>query len=117
MVRTVARARRIAQPSRAQVAGGERQVRCLLGDIGTGPDRHAEVRLGQRGSVVESVANHRDGAAGALQAGNRVDLAVRSDIRQDLVDPDLCGDGARRYGQRSTARRGRRSVDQDRLDR
>ena len=45
-----------------QVAGHEREVGGLDRHVGPGPDRQAEIRLGERRRVVDAVADHRDDA-------------------------------------------------------
>ena len=67
IVRSVARESRIASAGGAQVAGDQRQVGGLDRDVGAGADRQAEVGLGERGRVVDAVADHRHDAALGLQ--------------------------------------------------
>ena len=50
----------------------------LDGDVGAGADRQAEVGLGERGRVVDAVADHRDDAALGLQPADDVDLVAGS---------------------------------------
>ena len=94
IVRSVARESRMASRGGAQVAGDQREVGGLDGDVGAGADREAEVGLGERGRVVDAVADHRDDAAFALQAADHVRLVGGHDLGDDLVDADLGGDGA-----------------------
>ena len=56
---SVRRERRIASAA-AQVAGHERDVGRLDRDVGAGADRDPEVGLGERGRVVDAVADHGD---------------------------------------------------------
>ena len=76
----------------AEVAGDERQVGRLDGDVGAGADRKPEVGLRERGSVVDAVADHRDHLAGLLQAAHSATLSVRADLGEHALDPDLRGD-------------------------
>ena len=58
------------------------------------PMAQAEVGLGERGGVVDAVADHRDDAAFGLQAPDDVGLLGRQDLGDDLVDADLGRDRA-----------------------
>ena len=61
------RQRAAGQPDRVgrhpQVAAHEREVAGLDRDVGAGAHREAQVGLGERGGVVDAVADHRDHAA------------------------------------------------------
>ena len=59
-------------------------------------DRHADVGLGQRGRVVDAVADHRDELAAGLQAADLGLLLVGPDVGQHALDAQLAGNGARR---------------------
>ena len=50
-----------------RVGAHEHDVGGLDGDVGAGADRDADVGLGERGRVVDAVADHRDLAAGLLE--------------------------------------------------
>ena len=82
----------------AQVAADEREVAGLDGDVGAGAHREAEVGLGERGGVVDAVADHRDDPALVLEAPDDVDLVGGEHLGDHVVDADLGGDGARRRG-------------------
>ena len=60
MTRIVARDSAIAEPTQPRVAADERHVGRLDRHVGTGADRHPEVRPGERRGVVDPVADHRD---------------------------------------------------------
>ena len=77
--------RRVApgQPDRvhrdARVATDQRQVARLDRGVGAGAHRDAEVRLGQRGGVVDAVADHRrPGASAAAAATTSATLSCGS---------------------------------------
>ena len=100
MVLSVARERRIASAAARRSPRDEREVGGLDRDVGAGADRQAEVGLGERGRVVDAVADHRDGAALALQALDHVGLVGGHDLGDHLVDPDLLGDALARSSRR-----------------
>ena len=95
IVRSVARLRPDRVGGGAQVAGDEREVGGLDRDVGAGADREAEVGLGERGRVVDAVADHRDDAALGLQAADHVGLVGGQTSAMTVVDADLGGDRAR----------------------
>ena len=74
------------QPDRVdggpQVAADQGQVGGLDGDVGAGAHRDAQVGLGQRGGVVDPVADHRDHPALALQSATFADLVGRAAPRR-----------------------------------
>ena len=95
----------------AQVAAHQGHVRRLHRHVRAGADGDAEIRLGQRGGVVDAVAHHRNQSAGlrgraggairglggglvafALQFGDPVGLAVRLDLADHRIDADFAGD-------------------------
>ena len=98
MVRSVRRDSRIASAAARRSPRTRVRSDGLDGDVGAGAHREAEVGLGQRGGVVDAVADHRDDAALALQVGDRVDLVGRQHLGDHVlgVDADLGGDRARR---------------------
>ena len=63
IVRSVRRERRIASAAARRSPRDEREVGGLDRDVGAGADREAEVGLGERGGVVDAVADHRDDRA------------------------------------------------------
>jgi hypothetical protein len=77
----------------AQVAADQGEVGCLDGDVGAGAHREAEVGLGERGGVVDAVADHGHDPALVLQSADDVDLVLGQDLGDDVVDADLGGDG------------------------
>ena len=64
-------------------------ARRLDRDIRSGADRDADVRAGERGRVVDAVADHRDRAAVLLQAGHDIRLLPGQHLGEDLVDAEL----------------------------
>ena len=86
----------------AQVAGDERQVGGLDRHVGAGADRQAEVGLGERGRVVDAVADHRHDAALGLQAADRRRPCRRAAPRRS---PRRCRPRRRRRGRSSRCRR------------
>ena len=95
IVRSVRRDRRMASTAAPQVAAHEREVAGLDRHVGAGAHRQAEVGLGQRGGVVDAVADHRDDPALGLQAADDVDLVRRAAPRRS---PRRCRPGRRRRG-------------------
>ena len=94
MVRRVGAARRIASAAARRSPRTSVRSDGLDGDVGAGAHGEAEVGLGQRGGVVDAVADHRDDAAFGLQAADDVGLVGGQDLGDDLVDADLGGDRA-----------------------
>ena len=84
---SVRRASAIAVGAAAEVAGDEREVARFDRDVGTGPDRDAEVRLRERGRVVDAVADDRDLVARGLQLAHHVDLLSGEHLGDHPVDP------------------------------
>ena len=78
MVRSVRRDEPDRVGGGAQVAADEGEVAGLDGDVGAGAHREAEVGRGQRGGVVDAVADHRDDAALGLEAGTTSTLSAGS---------------------------------------
>ena len=76
-----------------QVAPYEGEVAGLDGGVRAGAHGQAQVGLGQRGRVVDAVADHRHRTALVLEPLDDVDLVLRHDLGDDLVDADLGGDG------------------------
>ena len=73
----------------ARIAADERDVGRLDGDVGAGPDRDAEIGLGQRRRVVDAVADHRHGPAARLEPRDRRrPCRPGSDLGQDAVGRD-----------------------------
>ena len=81
------------QPDRvgggAQVAADEGEVGGLDRDVGAGAHREAEVGLGERGGVVDAVADHRDDPALGLQPRTTATLSAGSTSAITCVDADL----------------------------
>ncbi len=69
----------------------------LFSGLCAGVHRHADIRLGQRGSVVGTIARHRDELAFGLFAPDQVHLVFRRGLRQEVVDPGFARN--RRRGQ------------------
>ena len=91
MTRIVARDSAIAEPHEPRVAADERDVRRLDRHVGAGPDRHAEVRAGERRGVVDPVADHRDPAALGLEPRHDASLSAGQHLRDDAVRRDPHG--------------------------
>ena len=83
---------------RAQVAPDQGDVAGLDGHVGAGAHGQAQVGLGQRGGVVDTVADHGDDPALGLQPADDVELVLGQDLGDDLVDADLAGDRPGRGG-------------------
>ncbi len=89
----------------AQRAGDAPQVAREHADVG-GLDRGADARahrdpevgLGERGGVVDAVADHRDPLPGGLQARHLRDLPGGAHLGEHAGDADLCGDRGRGAG-------------------
>jgi len=60
-------------------------------NVGPGSHRDTNLRLGERGRVVDSVARHRHEAALALQPLHDVHLLVGKNLGNDVVDLELPG--------------------------
>ena len=70
-----------------------RQDRPRLDRDVVGADRDADVRAGERGAVVDAVADHRDAVAAFLQLPNVALLVPGEALGEDLVDAEVGGDG------------------------
>ena len=70
-------------------------VRRLDGNIRTSADRDADIRAGQRGCIVDSVAHHGDLMPLFLQGPDVGLLFGRQYIRYGLLDAELLADGLR----------------------
>ena len=95
MVRNVARESLIASGDRPQVVAEQDQVGRAHRDVGAGPQREPEVGRGERGRVVDAVADHRHLLPPGLQPGDDGGLAVRQRAGDYLVDARRRGDGPR----------------------
>ena len=82
IVRIVARDSRIAVGDAVQAAADEHDVAGLLGDVGAGADRDAQVGLRQGRGVVDAVADHRDD--GATPCACELQLAITSALPPGL---------------------------------
>ena len=74
---------------RTEIVTDQREVACLDRDVGAAAHREAEVRLCERGRVVDAVADHRHHLALGLQSLDRVDLLVGQHLGDHLVDTHL----------------------------
>ena len=81
-----------------QVAADDGEVAGLDGHVGARADGDAEVGLGERGGVVDAVADHGDGVALGLEALDLGDLVAGQHLGHDPVDADLGGRPPRRCG-------------------
>ena len=96
MVRSVARASRMASGAARRSPRDQGQVGGLDRDVGAGSHRQPEIGLGERGGVVDPVADHRHDLALALQSLDLVHLFGGQHLGDHLVDADLAGDRVRR---------------------
>ena len=78
----------------ARVAADQGHVGGLDRRVGAGAHGQAQIGLGERGGVVDPVADHGHRAALVLQAPDRVQLAARVHPGDHVVDADLAGDRA-----------------------
>ena len=87
----------------AQIALDQGDARAFHRHVGAGAHRDSDVRLRQRGRVVDAVAGHRDHPPLSLQPLDLVGLLVGQHLGADLVDPELAchrfGRGAAVAGQ------------------
>jgi hypothetical protein len=75
-----------------RIATHQRDARDVHGHVGPGRHRHANIGGGQCGSVVDTVAHHRDRTAGLAQSENGGRLVGGQDLGQDRGDADRsCG--------------------------
>ena len=89
MLRIVARLSERAQRDAAQVAGDQRDVGRLDRHVGAGADRDPDIGLGERGGVVDPVADHRHQLALVLQMADLERLVLGQDLGEDALDADL----------------------------
>ena len=80
-----------------QAAADERDVGRLDRDVGAGPDREADVGLGQRRGVVDAVADHRHALALELELLDLVGLVLGQHLGEHAVDADLRVRSPRRW--------------------
>ena len=92
--------RRLAQLPGAgdaqQIALDQRDARTFHRDIGAGTHRDADMGLGQRRSIVNAVAGHRDQSTCVLQLFDDFGFLFRQHFRFDPVYPELPGHGVGR---------------------
>ena len=94
MVRNVPRASRMASAATVRSSRSRIRSAALMRHVGAGAQGQPEVGRGQRGRVVDAVADHGHRVAVGLQAADDRGLVVGQRLRDDLVDTDLGGDGA-----------------------
>ena len=94
----VARASSIGVDDAQRVAAGQGQVGGADGRVGAGPDGHAEVGLGQRGGVVDPVADQGDRGPAGLQVPDGLHLALGLDPGQHVGGRDAQLGGYRTGG-------------------
>ena len=87
----------LGQPDRLgqaqQVVAHERDVRGLHRHRRTGrAHRHPDIRRGQGGCIVDTVADHRHRVSLTLELGDSVELVLGQHAGPDLVDSGLRGD-------------------------
>lgn len=78
-----------------QIRAHERDVGRIESNVGARSDRHADIGLGQRGSVVDAVADHGHHRAARLDSFHFLDLARRQHFGNHPVDPNLPGNRVR----------------------
>lgn len=76
----------------SRITADERHVSRFNGDISSGPDREADIGGGQRGRIVDSVADHADSAAGRLQRADDVGLLAGQSFGFDQRDAEFVRD-------------------------
>ena len=91
MTASVRRLSRIASAAAREIAAHQREVAGLDRNVGAGAHGDAEVGLGERGRVVDAVADHGDDATLRLQPGDGGHLVGRQHIGDHIVVgyPDL----------------------------
>ena len=94
MVASVRRDRAMASAAARRSPDDQREVGCLDGDVGARADGKPEVGLGQRGGVVDAVADHGHDLARILQPPDLGRLALGQHVGETSVDADFGGDGA-----------------------
>ena len=82
----------------AKIAFDERNAAAFDGDVGAGTHGDADVRLSERGSVIDSVTRHGDNSSLFLKLFHDGVFAFRRDLRGVLSDAQLLGDGFRGIG-------------------
>ena len=87
-MRIVARLIAIADTTPRRLPGDQGDVRGLDGDVRPGPDREADIGLGEGGCVVDAVADHGHRPALELELADLVGLVLREDLGEDAVDAD-----------------------------
>ena len=80
----------------ARVVGGEDDPGRLDGDVGAGADGDADVGAGQRGRVVDAVADHRHLEPAGLELGDLGVLVLGQHLGEHLVDAEVGGRRRRR---------------------
>jgi len=83
-----------------EVAGDERHVARLEGDVGAGADGDADIGLRECRRVVDAVADHGHPLPRVLQRLHLGRLLLGQDLGEDLVDADLRRDRRPRRGGR-----------------
>ena len=88
------RAERDGLGQAVEAVGHERDVGALEGDVGAGRAHgDADAGGGERGRVVDAVADHRDRAGLAFERGDVLELLGREQPGVDLVDAGRARDG------------------------
>ena len=89
IVPSVRRDRRIASAADTRSSPKQRQIAGLDRDIGAAPHRDAQIGLGERRRIVDTVADHRHRSSVVLQTTHDVDLVGRHHLGAHRLDPDL----------------------------
>ena len=93
MVASVRRDRRMASAAARRSPPTSVRSTGLDGDVGAGAHGEAEVGLGERGGVVDPVADHGHDPTLVLQAADDGDLVLGQHLGDHVVDADLGGHG------------------------
>jgi len=82
--------------ARTGVAAEKDDVPGFHGNVDAVAHSHADIGTGQRGGVVDAVADHPDPQTGGLQFADHLFLTVRQHIGDHLIDARALGNGLSR---------------------
>lgn len=77
-----------------QVVSEKKHVRALASDLGARTHRDSNVGFHKRRSVIDTVADHRNGFAGAAEFSHAIQLLLREKFRLHIIDLELTSDRA-----------------------
>ena len=95
MTLRAARARSTAWPARSGIGLHQADLGCFEGDVGAGAHGEGEVGLGERGGVVDAVADHCDSLSGVADFFDDRCFFFGESSGSDVCDANLIGDGPR----------------------